>query len=94
MGEDTQLHLRVVGGKKHAALRRDEPLADTATLFRCGSGCSASWDLTRRAAGRGDRLVKEVWIRPVSVDQPRQGVGVGPLEFGQRTVLEEQGGNG
>ena len=91
MGEQAQLDLAIVGGDQSfqpgsaTKARRILP-----ALPRCGSGCSADWDRSRRAA-RWTRSParKLVWTRPVlGIDLLDERVRVGALELLQLAPVE------
>ncbi len=88
---DSQLDLRVVRAHDLPAGRRDESLADAATLRRADRDVLQVRVVRRKPASDSNGLrIGGVYPPGLCIDHARQLVGVGRLELGDATVVEQQ----
>ena len=89
MRQDAQLDLRIVGGKQHAARRRDERGADFAAQLGAHRNILQIRIRRAQAARRGARLAEaRVQASRRGMDQPRQGVRIGGFQFRELAIFE------
>src|SRR5438477_4034523 len=90
VSENTKLDLRVVARDEHLPVRGDKCLANLASDLRANRDV-LQIRLARREAARGrDRLIQgRMDPAGVRVDEAREGVRVGALQFSQLAILED-----
>ena len=95
VSQQPEFDLRVIGDDEFPAGRRNEGGADISSELGPNGDVLQVRVRTGEAPGGGPGLLKRrVYAAVFRVDQRRQGVDVGALQFNEATVFKNLGGDG